>query len=182
MVVICIFITSKWWKQRAVNDVTRFCACVVELELLPPSSTDPLLSCITKQSESFTMATSGRTSVRVARRWLSANFDRQVGRSGKTLLLGYGPAAAGNGSQVFIASMLTVLRLISLTVALAAGSARVTALGASIYIVHTLSRPIGVKRLIAQLSKQHEELSSFPPGTIGYNLSARLSSASLDLR
>ena len=32
---------------------------------------------------------------------------------------------AGNGSQVFAASMLTVLRLISLTVASAAGSARV---------------------------------------------------------
>ena len=43
------------------------------------------------------------------------------------LLLGHRLAAAGagNGSQVFVASMLTVLLLISLTVALAAGSARV---------------------------------------------------------
>ena len=43
----------------------------------------------------------------------------------------------GNGSQVFTASMLTVLRHISLTVALAAGSARVTGLDASIYYIRT---------------------------------------------
>ena len=48
----------------------------------------------------------------------SANFRRQVGRSGKTLvLLGYRLAVAGRGrgneSQACIASMLTVLRLIS---------------------------------------------------------------------
>ena len=47
-------------------------------------------------------------------------------------MLGYGLAAAGvgNGSQVFTASILTVLRLISLTVALAACSARVTGIDA----------------------------------------------------
>ena len=57
-----------------------------------------------------------------------------VGRLGKTLLLlGHGLAAAGacNGSYMFTASMLTVLWLISLTVALAAGSARATDLDAS---------------------------------------------------
>ena len=68
--------------------------------------------------------------------WLSSNFDPQVGRSGKTLLLlGHGLAAAVgvvNGSQVFTASLLTVLRHISLTVALAVGSAHVTGLGKSI--------------------------------------------------
>ena len=56
------------------------------------------------------------------------NFDHQVGRSGKTLLLlGNRLAAAGtdNGIQVFTASMLIVLWLISLTVALATGLARV---------------------------------------------------------
>ena len=50
---------------------------------------------------------------------------KSVGR-GKTLLLDHGLApvgGAGNGSQVFTASMLTVFRLFSLTVALAAGSA-----------------------------------------------------------
>ena len=55
---------------------------------------------------------------------------------GKTLLLlGHGLAAAGVGahkeSQVFATSMLPVLRLISLTVALATDSARVTGLGSS---------------------------------------------------
>ena len=52
----------------------------------------------------------------------------RFGRLGKTsLLLGHGfvSVEAGNGSQVFTASMLTVLRLISLTAALAASSARV---------------------------------------------------------
>ena len=53
------------------------------------------------------------------------------------LLLGHGLAAAvgrgtGNGSQVFTASTLTALRPISLTVALAAGSARIMCHGASI--------------------------------------------------
>ena len=43
-----------------------------------------------------------------------------------------GRGGASNGSQVYTASMLTVLQLISLTVALAAGSARVTGRGASI--------------------------------------------------
>ena len=51
------------------------------------------------------------------------------------MLLGHGLAAAGegagDGSQVFTASILTVLRLISLTVAFAAGSARATGLDAS---------------------------------------------------
>ena len=66
----------------------------------------------------------------------SSNFGRQVGRSGKTLSNLSGSRAcgrgAGNGSQVFIASMLTdVLRLFSLTVALAEGSARVTGHGSS---------------------------------------------------
>ena len=70
----------------------------------------------------------------------SLNFDRQVGRLGNTLLLlGHRLAAAegaGNESQVkFTASLLTVLRLISLTVALAEGSARVTGLNASTIII-----------------------------------------------
>ena len=43
----------------------------------------------------------------------------------------FGRGVGGNGSQVFTASMLTVLRLLSSTVALAAGSARVTDLDAS---------------------------------------------------
>ena len=50
------------------------------------------------------------------------------------LLLGNGlaaPGGGGDGSQGFTAPMLTVLRLINLTVALAAGSARVTGLDAS---------------------------------------------------
>ena len=70
-------------------------------------------------------------------RWSSSNFDCQVGRSGKTLLLlatGLRPRGEGNGSQVFIDPMLTVRRLISLTVALAAGLARATDLDASIDI------------------------------------------------
>ena len=67
---------------------------------------------------------------------VSSNFDRQVGRWGKTmLLLGHGLAnAGGNGSQVFAASMLTVLWLISLTVALAVSSARKTGLDACMYM------------------------------------------------
>ena len=40
---------------------------------------------------------------------------------------------AGNGIRVLTTSMLTELRLISLTVALAAGSARATGFDASIY-------------------------------------------------
>ena len=73
--------------------------------------------------------------------WPSSNFDHKVGRSGKTLLLllSHGLAASGvykwESGLVFTASMLTFLRLISLTVALAAGSARVTAIGASTYIL-----------------------------------------------
>ena len=54
------------------------------------------------------------------------------------LLLGHGLAADGkavNGSQVFAVSMLIILRFINLTVALAAGSARVTGLGANAYII-----------------------------------------------
>ena len=42
---------------------------------------------------------------------------------------------AGNESQVFTASMLTALRFISLTVALAAGSVRETGLGSSFNIM-----------------------------------------------
>ena len=62
---------------------------------------------------------------------------KSVGRSGEALLLlDHGLAAArgaGNESRVITPSILTVIRLISLTVALAAGSARATGLDASIY-------------------------------------------------
>ena len=72
--------------------------------------------------------------------WSSSIIDRQVSRSGKTLLLGNGLTAAGrepgNGSQVFTAFLLTVLWLISLTIALAWGSARVAGLDASTYICY----------------------------------------------
>ena len=67
---------------------------------------------------------------------LRLEYDHQVGPLGKTLLLlshGHVPQGegSGNGGQVFTASMLTVLWRISLTVALAVGSARVTGLDAS---------------------------------------------------
>ena len=68
--------------------------------------------------------------------WSSSNFDHQVGRSGEEIAAG--PRAcsgrrggeAGDGSRVFTTSMLTVHRLISLTV-VSSGSARVTGIGAS---------------------------------------------------
>ena len=66
-----------------------------------------------------------------------SNFGRQVGRSG------HGLAAAGGGYygiQVFTASMFTVLKLISLTIALGSGSARVTGLGSSLSIAYTVLR------------------------------------------
>ena len=47
---------------------------------------------------------------------------------------------ADNGSQVFTSSMLTALRLISLTVAFAAGSARASGLDASSYIIAYIGR------------------------------------------
>ena len=95
-----IFIKSKLWKQRTVNDVTQLCVCC------------------------------GRGT-----RTLTT---KSVGRGKTLLLLGHGLAAAeraGNGSQVFTASMLTVLRVINLTVALAGGSARVTGHGASLLFI-----------------------------------------------
>ena len=58
---------------------------------------------------------------------------KSVGRGKTLLLLGHGLAAeGGNWNQVFTASMLTVLQLISLRFALAASSARVTGLRSSI--------------------------------------------------
>ena len=56
---------------------------------------------------------------------------KSVGRGHGLATAGRG-VVAGNGSQVFTTSMLTVLRLNSLTVALAAGSARVTGFGSSL--------------------------------------------------
>ena len=49
----------------------------------------------------------------------------------------------GNGSQVFTASILTVLWLISLTVALAAGLARATGLDASTAIYAATKSHLG---------------------------------------
>ena len=68
-----------------------------------------------------------------------SNFGRQVGRPVEATDLR--PQETGNGSQVFTASMLTVLRFISLTDGLAVGSARVTDLSSSMYKRHTV--PVG---------------------------------------
>ena len=66
---------------------------------------------------------------------------KSVGRGKILLLLGHmlAAAGAGNGSQVFTASMLIVLRLIRLTVALAAGLVRATGLYASIIYIYILA-------------------------------------------
>ena len=61
--------------------------------------------------------------------------SRSVGRGRHCLGYGLAATGAGNWSQAFTTSMLTVLRLISSTVALTAGSARVTGLGSSTSIV-----------------------------------------------
>ena len=79
-----VFVTSKRWKQRTVNDVTQFCACCGRARTL---TTKPV----------------------------------GQGRHCCCLATGLRPRGACNGSQVFTASTLNVRRLISLTVALAAG-------------------------------------------------------------
>ena len=83
--------------------------------------------------------------------WSSSTFDRQAGLSGKKLLLlGWRPREeAGNGSRVFTVSMLTVLRPISLTVALAAGSAHATGLDA---------RPIAFQSKLPQMTSRVNRL------------------------
>ena len=95
-----IFITSKLWKQRAINDATQLCVCC------------------------------GRGARTLATKSVG------LGRHCCCWVTGLRPWESDNGSQVFTAYMFTVLRLISLTVALAAGSARVTGHGASKIIIY----------------------------------------------
>ena len=70
-----------------------------------------------------------RSSVRVVVEIELRSPSRSVGE--EIAAAGFAAAGGGNGSQSFTAPVLAVLRLISLTVALAPGSAHATGLDAS---------------------------------------------------